>query len=330
MSPRLHFTTKRVAYKLRLKRALSCKSDFGTNMKYEEYLDDYNNKHKGIGYEPLKLDVLNDNHQMFSVSPENALKHSLGVVGELKEIIEAQLLSIGSLALYLTRDFNTNSNVIKSDFPAKDFQLGSSLIDLANTADSAFKLALSGFSTQSRILIRSLIERKMQLIVIYHDPEDFEKWYKATETDESKLAYYLVSSKKGRLLKQYKKIELELLGMYENKKVDEFRVHDYEYQSMSVHGGSLPVNVGSWAFIGESVNPSLFGAPCDSVLNVSRQIASHLSEFSRILEPLLVSVHEWTSGEKHELVNNYMFYRHVSECEFKKYVDAYFEPVEKT
>ena len=109
-------------------------------MKYEEYLDDYNNKHKGIGYEPLKLDVLNDNHQMFSVSPENALKHSLGVVGELKEIIEAQLLSIGSLALYLTRDFNTNSNVIKSDFPAKDFQLGSSLIDLANTADSAFKL----------------------------------------------------------------------------------------------------------------------------------------------------------------------------------------------
>ena len=53
-------------------------------MKYEEYLDDYNNKHKGIGYELLILDVLNDNHRMFSVSPENSLKHSLGVVRELK------------------------------------------------------------------------------------------------------------------------------------------------------------------------------------------------------------------------------------------------------
>lgn len=299
-------------------------------MDYIKYLDQFNKLHEAENIEPLDIGTILENHKIFDEFPRASLDYSLRENGLLKDIIEAQLLSISSLALYLTKNFNTDSKVVRSDFPAKDFQLGSSLIDLANTADCAFKLAMSGFSTQSRILIRSLIERIMQIIVVYFDAEDYRKWCDATEIGDSKFAYYQLFSKKGRLFKRYHQIEKELLGYSENCKLKNHRVNDYAFQSMAVHGGSLAVNVGSWSFNGDQVKPALFGSACDSLNDISCSIAFQLHNFIRLLNALLEQVHLWKQKESHGLISKFEFYRYSSDIEFGKYINENYVAVEET
>ncbi|MEG3754369.1 DUF5677 domain-containing protein [Psychromonas arctica] len=301
-------------------------------MDYSKLVEEYLviNKEKNI---KLKIDDLVDNHSSFDEFSNEASKRSINMFKKEKSLIEMQILSLTSLSIYLADDVPEN-RVLRTDFSAKDSHLCSFLINICNTANATLKLSMMGFIPQAHSLLRTLLERTMQGVVLFSNSEDYSIWQKGQDPNDSKASHYVLFSKRERLLKKLEKIEIDLFGKEnENGLLRNYRKETNDYYSMSVHGASIPVLVGSWAFQNsgtedEIMKPAFFGASCDSAGKVLGQVIFTLQPFIDTFYALLEKNHLWKNNFDNDLLTHFEFYYFASKTTFLKLVEEEYQQVE--
>ncbi|MBV1929542.1 MAG: hypothetical protein KUG81_08540 [Gammaproteobacteria bacterium] len=244
-------------------------------------------------------------------------KHKLGVY--------SQISSLSFLALSCCDD--DTAPILRSDHPANDIQLMSHLINIANTENAIYKLCRLGFDSQARILLRDLDERLMQVVVLFSNSEDFEKWQIAEGVAESKQAHYEVFSRKNALLKKYGKIEQDILGYGSGElEAREFRKEELEKLSMSVHGASDEIAMSAWRESSESdredrMVPNLLGGfslrSCGTVLETFFRVWYFLKLFRLVL----IKHHNWEQDFSDHNILAFEFYRFVSHKIISEWVE---------
>lgn len=208
-------------------------------------------------------------------------------------LIYLELAAIGSLSVAAS-EVGGETKILQPDFPAKDIHLAGSLTNIVNTALAILRLALDGLDTQARVLVRTLNERIFQVLLLYSSAADFEEWQKAQDQLDTKQAWYQLFSRKRRLRRRLRELERALdfdLGDAHETWRDGA---DADY-SAAVHGGSVPVQVGSWAFDYDTghLTPALYGrasaAAKPTLAHTRWQLFYFILLFSRVLE----RVHHW-------------------------------------
>lgn len=289
----------------------------------DDILELFKSKFPEIPTDELTLEDVNSSYSLFTDYAENTQKEMEKLIGNQNSIIKTQILALNSLALFCDERKPNTNKVLSKDYQAKDFHLSASLINISNTANAILELCNRGFNTQAEILFRTLSERVLQTIVLFHNNDDFLNWSKAHETDESKQAHYDIFAKKERLHKKHEEIERLLL----EKSFDGIALRNYrktklnEY-SMSVHGAYITVVMGSSTFLGdegkEEVNSALFGQPCKSSLKIISATAFELWYFIILLRKLLLNVHNWKPDYKNDLIMSFDVYRFASHKLFEQ------------
>jgi len=295
-------------------------------------LDEFIAKFPECDLSELDVDSANDGYAIFDEAANDTLDETSKLLEKHKNILETQMFSLNSLALYCHNSNCDSNRVLKADFPGNDTNLGCALINIANTANAILKLCLFGFTSQAKTLYRTLLERVMQVIILFHSNDDFLEWRDAVSDLESKDALFQLFSKKERLHKKFEKIEIELFK-FESKNVNsselrQFRKSTIDNFSQSVHGASNSVLIESFSCCINDEDryvPAAFGRACLSSQNLLDDTIFQLWYFMSLLRKLMSKVHSWQPDYSDDLVVGFELYRFTAhrlfEAEAKKSPD---------
>lgn len=222
--------------------------------------------------------------------------------------VRAHALSLGSLAVAAHHEQKPNQ-ILSGGFVVSDLHLATWLTNIANTALSIVRLCVDGFDTQARCLLRCLQERTKQAIILFYSSADYEIWHKAFEVNESKEAFYRLFSRKSRLGRRYFEIE-KALGFNQEVEILEERREQEEYASLSVHGASVSILVGSFAadHNSDQIKPAIFGRASSASGTTLRDTFWDLTYFQLLLKALLEQVHGWKPQKEQNFVFSYLSY----------------------
>lgn len=284
----------------------------------EELLHKFKERHPDLDTEALDLSSANSAFELFNENrtislSETELHYSAEVAA-----IKTQVLALNSLVTYCLES-DTN-RILDEGFSARDIHLAAMLTNVSNTAQSIYELCLNGFNVQADVLYRTLIERTMQAIVLLNDSEDMQKWLNADDSDLSKSAHYEIFAKRERIHKKYEAIERELLSINPNsQELRAFRKQKMDEASLSVHGASNPVTVGSFSYWGEDeVKSAIFGSPCRSSQRLLENVILELWFFFVLLTRTLTQEHKWKPDYTNSLVLGFELYRYTAHKQFER------------
>ncbi|HAS6248943.1 TPA: hypothetical protein I7203_21725 [Vibrio vulnificus] len=285
----------------------------------DELLHKFKERHPDLNREDLDLSSVNSAFELFNENRTKSLSETESHYSAEVTAIKTQILALNSLVTY-SLESDTN-RILSKGFSARDIHLAAILTNLSNTAQSIYELCLSGFNVQADVLYRTLIERTMQAIVLLNDSEDMQKWLNADDSALSKSAHYEIFAKRERLHKKYEAIERDLLSVNPNsQELRAFRKQKMDEASLSVHGASNPVTVGSFSYWDEDeVKSAIFGSPCRSSQRLLDNVIFELWFFFVLLTRTLSQKHKWKPDYTNDLVLGFELYRYTAHKQFEQF-----------
>ncbi len=206
------------------------------------------------------------------------------------------------------------SEIVRDDFPANDFQLACQLTRIANTSVCIVQLVRDGFDTQARILLRSLNESVYQLLILFSDAADYQIYQGATSVEDTKRIWYELFGGKKRLLKKLSALE-RVLGVPQRATdyLDSWRAGAMDFYGETIHHGVYSATWGSLSrdFEEDQVHLALLGMASPSSRSTLDHLTFQLQYFSRMIQALLLQVHHWVPDMDSEYVYKYFAMDHV-------------------
>lgn len=213
---------------------------------------------------------------------------------------------------YLTLAANRpqgEKKILRSDFPANDFQLACLLTRIVNSSICVIQLVRDGFNTQARILVRSLDESLYQTLILLSDASDYEAYLKVESTEDTKKIWYKLFGGKKRLFKKLVTLE-QNLGMSEPKATEyaKWREERMEYFGEVIHHGAISTSWGSLAkdFDEDQMYLAILGHACPSGRLTLKHLIMQLCHFCEILHELLLKMHFWSPDHGEQYVMKYL------------------------
>ncbi len=285
----------------------------------DELLHKFKERYPDLNREDLDLSSVNSAFELFNENRTKSLSETESHYSAEVTVIKTQILALNSLVTYSLESDTTR--ILSKGFSARDIHLAAILTNLSNTAQSIYELCLSGFNVQADVLYRTLIERTMQAIVLLNDSGDMQKWLSADDSALSKSAHYEIFAKRERLHKKYEAIERDLLSVNPNsQELRAFRKQKMDEASLSVHGASNPVTIGSFSYWDEDeVQSAIFGSPCRSSQRLLDNVIFELWLFFVLFTRTLSQKHKWKPDYTNDLVLGFELYRYTAHKQFEQF-----------
>ncbi|MGR5080338.1 DUF5677 domain-containing protein [Photobacterium swingsii] len=285
-----------------------------------ELFEKFKESHPDLDRPDLELSGVNSGFDLFKENRLNSLTETQEHFKSEVIAIQTQILALNSLVAFVWQLDRETNQVLRQDFPARDLHLASILTNISNTAQSIYELCLIGFNVQADVLYRTLMERTMQAIVLLNNGEDMEKWLEAEDSDLSKVAHYELFAKRERMHKKYEAIERELLSVNPNsQELRAYRKQKMDEASLSVHGASNPVTIGSFSYWkDDKVQLAIFGSPCQSSNRLLNGVIFELWFFFVLFTRTLSNEHGWKPDYKNDLLLGFEVYRYTAHKQFEQ------------